>query len=178
MEFTGERVVFDKMNNNAAEVRILRKHLERYVWALQFVMGKSVLDASCGTGYGTWLLSLVAGDVIGIDKDADSILYAEKQFPLLAFEQIDLERQMYEIEGGFDTIVSLETIEHLERPENFLEAIKGKELIFSIPINSPSEFHKHVYKGKWEIKTFIESFGWEITDEWLQDNKYFVGRAV
>lgn len=181
LEFTGERVVFDKMKG-AAEVRILQKHLERYVWALKFVQGKEVLDAACGTGYGSWLISLVAEMVTGVDQHENTVRYARYFEKLesgcnLIFGVQDIE-DMIAIDAYIDTVVSFETIEHLEHPEKFLNAIKGKELIFSIPIDSPSEYHKQVYETEEEIKKFIESFGWTITDEWLQDGKYFVGRAV
>jgi SAM-dependent methyltransferase len=190
MEFTGERVVFDKMSNNDAEVRVLQKHLERYVWALKFVREKIVLDAACGTGYGTWLLSLVASRIFGTDKNKEAIDYAKRYFHAehdpetscrieisnYDFFVDDLDKPT--VFEDIDTVVSFETIEHLEHPEKFLEAINGKELIFSIPLNSPSEFHKQVYESEEAVISFIESFGWDITDKWLQDDKYFVGRAL
>src|SRR3954469_2197548 len=46
------------------------EHVARYVFALQFVEGKRVLDIACGTGYGIGLLRSKAAFVTGVDIDA------------------------------------------------------------------------------------------------------------
>ena len=38
----------------------LQKHIARYNFVLSEVKDKSVLDLACGTGYGSFLMSLVA----------------------------------------------------------------------------------------------------------------------
>ena len=48
MEFTGERLVLGEVDKE-----LETEHLDRYRFALQFAAGKTVLDAACGTGYGT-----------------------------------------------------------------------------------------------------------------------------
>ena len=55
------------------------EHLARYRWAGALVEGKRVLDAGCGTGYGSELLaSQGAAEVVGVDVDADAIEAASR----------------------------------------------------------------------------------------------------
>src|SRR3989304_9384275 len=58
----------------------LELHRERYNFARQFVKGKKVLDAGCGSGYGSQLLSNDATFVIGADIQEEGILYAKEKY--------------------------------------------------------------------------------------------------
>lgn len=53
MKFTGERFIL----NANVEKEIEIEHLQRYESIINLVKDKVVLDASCGSGYGTYLLS-------------------------------------------------------------------------------------------------------------------------
>lgn len=164
MEFTGERVVPNKMENF---IGTYIEHLTRYVFSLGFCTNKKVLDVACGTGYGLELISSVAEAGVGIDIDSVSLSYAKDNHKFygkaVVFEQIDLEKQtLYSVANPktFDTVISFETIEHLENPEYFIENIKGVlkddgHFIFSIPLNNPSQFHKKTYDFE-EAKALIE----------------------
>src|SRR5687768_5571800 len=48
------------------------EHAARYVFALPFVRGRTVLDIACGTGYGIGLLKTKALYVAGVDVDLDA----------------------------------------------------------------------------------------------------------
>ena len=63
VEFTGERVVPGQVNDD-----LWSEHVARYAFARRFSAGKSVLDAGCGTGYGSAELARSARDVAGIDS--------------------------------------------------------------------------------------------------------------
>lgn len=146
LPFTGERVVPNAM---AASVTTWRDHLARYVWALGWCHGR-VLDAACGTGYGTSILAPSASEIVGIDLSREAMDYAMDICQGLAcpvmFYRLDLEAD--ELPGNFDTIVSFETIEHLEDPRHFLTQVRDKcrgTFLFSIPLNNASAFHKVVY---------------------------------
>ena len=54
MEFTGERYV------PSQEGQIKYEHLHRYVLALNWVKGRSVLDMASGEGYGSAILAMAA----------------------------------------------------------------------------------------------------------------------
>jgi len=66
-----ERIVPDE-----TEPGIVALHLKRYEFARPFCVGKDVLDAGCGVGYGTAYLAETARRVVGVDVDADAIEYA------------------------------------------------------------------------------------------------------
>ena len=74
LEFTGERFV------PGTEGEIAYEHWHRYFFARRFVTGRRVLDAACGEGYGSALLSEVAGSVAGVDIDAATVAHASATY--------------------------------------------------------------------------------------------------
>lgn len=135
IKLTGERVIPNLMG---LDDRTYQEHFARYRFAQSLITGK-VLDAACGSGYGTQMLG-----ADGLDVSAEAVEYARKKYEVNA--------EVYNFETGlpdgfWDTIVSFETIEHLENPECFLIDVsqRSKQFIFSIPLNNPSQFHKQVY---------------------------------
>ena len=97
-------------------------HLARYFFASEHVRGKRVLDAGCGFGYGSALLrSSGAVEVVGVDIAADIIAQASKEYGRegLTFIKDDC-HTLTQISGNFDVICNFENLEHLERPELFL----------------------------------------------------------
>jgi len=152
MEFTGERAILGKM---PGRMRIAQEHLARYNFALGILEEhgcKTVLDAACGSGYGTWLLSQNGFQTSGADISKEAIEAAwdlnnvnGKRFSCISLDNPDESELLRN--GQFDAIVSFETIEHLQNPDKFLEWVKRKTdlFIFSLPINQPSEFHLTVY---------------------------------
>ncbi len=97
-------------------------HLMRYRFAARWVEGAEVLDAACGIGYGSALLREAgAKSVRGGDLDAEVIATAQATYATdgLSFEQGDV----LAIEGSFDVVVSIETIEHLPDGEPWAERI-------------------------------------------------------
>jgi 2-polyprenyl-3-methyl-5-hydroxy-6-metoxy-1,4-benzoquinol methylase len=148
MNWTGERVIPLEMDlNDQHQQAILTSHLDRYKFALDFCIGKSVLDASCGSGYGAKLLSSVARSVLGVDISQETIHYAATHYYVsgVSFTLCDLENDFPV--NYYDTIVSFETIEHLINPHPFLKHCSEscQQFIFSIPMDNKSEFHKQVY---------------------------------
>ena len=55
------------------------EHLHRYYLANSFVNGKTILDLGCGEGYGCFLFSKTAKNVVGVDIDIDTINHAKKK---------------------------------------------------------------------------------------------------
>jgi SAM-dependent methyltransferase len=98
------------------------QHVGRYKWVARWVSGKRVIDAACGTGYGAFALakggtSLVTGfdiSVAAIDE-ARTIYQASN----LNFRMADI-RQLPVPDASVDAFVSFETIEHLQRPTEYL----------------------------------------------------------
>lgn len=90
------------------------RHIMRYVKACRFLKSGSVLDAACGTGYGTALITKT-NKVIGVDYSKDAIEEARKNYPNLDFQIFDLLSDSFSIK--FDNIISVETIEHFNKQQ-------------------------------------------------------------
>ena len=147
------------------------KHLARYAWASQFCIGRHVLDAACGCGYGSFLMGPVARTVRGIDRSAQAIGWAQMHFAManVSYLQHDMNDEEFPF-AGFQAIVSLETIEHLDRPveetlEMFREALcPGGHLCISHPINEPpgrNEFHKQFWIDDYKLGERIAKLGFQ-----------------
>lgn len=107
---TGERLILEQSWNLMTTL----EHLHRYKAVAEIVKDKYVLDAACGTGYGSHLLSHFAKKVTGIDLSQDAIDYAishysnsNLEYRQMSITDIGLEDQ------SVDAIVSFETIEHV-----------------------------------------------------------------
>lgn len=144
-----ERVVPGKSNVNN-----LQRHIARYNLVLSDAKDKSVLDLACGTGYGSFLLDMVADSIEGVDISRDAIEFAEKFYhsSTLSFKQADiLDYQHDEV----DLIISFETIEHikdLDRLESkFFSLLKtGGKIIYSVPLYENYENPHHAHKFEFE----------------------------
>jgi ubiquinone/menaquinone biosynthesis C-methylase UbiE len=103
---------------------ILSIHLKRYEFALETCLGKTVLDAACGVGYGSTYLSKVANHVTGIDIDATAIAYAQQHYqsPNVTFQVEDATETKFP-DAHFEVICSFETIEHLSDIPAYLREV-------------------------------------------------------
>jgi ubiquinone/menaquinone biosynthesis C-methylase UbiE len=116
-------------------------HLARYNFALDKIApGDVVLDAACGSGYGSEILSRKADRVIGLDLSVDAINYARAHYQnsKTEFSVADLTRPIKLPDRSCDTIVCFETLEHVVDQRNmFVEFArllkKGGLFIVSTP---------------------------------------------
>jgi SAM-dependent methyltransferase len=118
LPFTGERFTTECVRE------IWYEHWHRYAFASGIAADRRVLDAACGEGYGSALLSRVAADVVGVDIDAATVAHARAryaQLPRLRFEQSDAAALDF-APASFDLVVSFETLEHLTAQE---ELVRG-----------------------------------------------------
>ncbi|GAH61086.1 unnamed protein product [marine sediment metagenome] len=156
------------------------KHIERYKFALEYILNDyKILDAATGIGYGAFILSMGAKDVIGVDKSEEAIKYAKTYWSdvlNIEYRVFDLTESSFEDLGMFNCIVSIETIEHLQVPidetlKKFDEILtKYGFLIISHPEDQKpgAKFHHHNnIKGE-NVTEILEGMGYYITDEWLQ----------
>lgn len=114
---TGERFLPDK---GSAEVAY--DHITRYRLAERYVQGKVAVDLGSGAGYGTYSLARFARRILGVDLSEEAVAYAAwcYEAPGLRYEVGDV-TGLPNPGGSFDTAVSFEVIEHLERPEALVE---------------------------------------------------------
>jgi 2-polyprenyl-3-methyl-5-hydroxy-6-metoxy-1,4-benzoquinol methylase len=85
-----------------------------------------VLDAGCGTGYGSdYLARNGAREVVAVDISDEALAEARSYYRRdnLTFLKADVERlkESVELEGPFDIIVNLENLEHLQEPRSFIQ---------------------------------------------------------
>jgi 2-polyprenyl-3-methyl-5-hydroxy-6-metoxy-1,4-benzoquinol methylase len=92
------------------------RHFARYLYASKYGVGKRILDAACGSGFGSAYMAELADFVLGLDLDDGLIKLAREKYPLpnLRFEVHDLNKPITDA-GLFDLITSFETLEHVRR---------------------------------------------------------------
>lgn len=95
-----------------------QRHVVAYRFAAARVVGRRVLDAGCGEGYGSAILATKAASVVGIDLERDVIDHAAERYPSVRFEAGDLSA-LPGPDGSFDAVVSFQVIEHLQSPRDF-----------------------------------------------------------
>jgi 2-polyprenyl-3-methyl-5-hydroxy-6-metoxy-1,4-benzoquinol methylase len=115
------------------------------------VRGLDVLDAGCGTGYGSRILAESgARHVIGIDLDRQNVRYARKHYGSgeVEFEVADMERLSFG-EGSFDAAIATNSVEHLREPAAFFDSLSrmlradGLALVAVPPIYTGADSTEH-----------------------------------
>ncbi|MEM3464922.1 MAG: class I SAM-dependent methyltransferase [Nitrososphaerota archaeon] len=153
---------------------VASEHLSRYIFASGLAR-VVVLDCASGSCYGSSMLrrSKSVEFVVSVDVDEDLLRYGKLLYGadcVLA----DAMHLPFRYES-FDSIVSIETIEHLENPRLFLDNIKfclkrGGKVVLSTPnklYTSPfiSKTLNPYHKSEWYLSrllTFLKSHGFII----------------
>jgi len=157
-------------------------HRKRYEFASEFVMNENVLDAACGCGYGSSILARTAKFVRAIDKDHDACMYGMAHYKSdnVSYITGDITSNAFTSVGNFDTIVSFETIEHVENPELLLKvfASLGNHLIASVPNESVLPFDKQRFPFHYrhftaeQLEELLTNSGWAIQQWYTQHDKW------
>ena len=159
-------------------------HESIYRFASRYAPSAIVLDAGCGTGYGSRILAEAgASQVLGVDIDPLSIAFARRRYrtSTLAFQKANC--QALSVPGAhFDLVFASNVLEHLERPERFVsiafEALRpGGHALFAVPPITSSEmaavhhdihyhrsnltvaaWHALLTTPAWSVTTFAHTF--------------------
>mgnify|MGYP001589952449 CR=1 FL=1 len=173
-----------RMDANVAVNNKIRRqfHIDRYIFAVDHLNTvipdeARILDAACGTGYGSDILKRIpSAQITGIDIDAEAVCYAAGKYGdgratfrvSNVVEMTDFGNEL------FDAVVSFETIEHLEQPLLFLKnvhrVLKPQGIMV---ISTPNKWgltrdHKFDYDYPM-LLSHLENF-FVIDDIWVQNS--------
>lgn len=115
----------------------------------------SILDVGCGNGYVASQLSNRGHKVIGIDASEDGIAIAKEAYPSVRFELHSAYDDLRTLTKAVDVVVSSEVIEHLYRPQLFLDNIltvlyPGGSLILTTPYHGYLKNLALSLSNKWD----------------------------
>lgn len=125
------------------------EHLARYDFAkTELKKGMEVLDAACGSGYGSYLLAQHGCRVTGGDISTEAVAMANQDFhhDRLNYQVLDV-THLDVADQSFDAYVSFETIEHFANQEEYLleaaRVVKRDGLFLSsTPNKSVHDFYR------------------------------------
>ena len=120
LALTGERTLPDV----PAENYWYQRHLVVYEWIAERVAGRRVVDLACGEGYGSAVLAAGgAATVVGVDANPEAHEHARLRY---TGERVSFQRALIEgWKGEVDTVVFLQTIEHVRDPDAVLAQLRG-----------------------------------------------------
>jgi ubiquinone/menaquinone biosynthesis C-methylase UbiE len=122
LQYTGERLVPEDEHLQL----LLVEDLAKFHFIEKYARGQRVLDAGCGAGQGTThLAGHGATHVVGVDIAPEAVAFARSRSTLqnLAFGAMDV-AQLGFCDGTFDLVTSIEVIEHLINPEQYVAEIR------------------------------------------------------
>jgi SAM-dependent methyltransferase len=97
-----------------------RRHEAAYHAAVPFCRGARVVDAGCGEGYGTALLSEEAGArVLALDYDAVTVRHVRSAYPGANVARANLVSMPVRA-GAAEVVASLQVVEHLWDQQRFV----------------------------------------------------------
>jgi 2-polyprenyl-3-methyl-5-hydroxy-6-metoxy-1,4-benzoquinol methylase len=126
LALTGERTLPDVPEENYW----YQRHLVVYEWIRDRVGGLKVVDMACGEGYGSAVLGGAAREVVGVDANPEAHEHARLRY---TGGGVRFARDLVEtFAEPADAVVFLQTIEHVQNPDEVLEHFK------SLVADSPS----------------------------------------
>ena len=141
------------------------EHRHRYMWAAQYAFG-DVCDLACGYGYGSEVLgaNCIIKSYVGIDASIDAIAQANQRFSSDARRYVHASATAIPLaDNSIDTVVSLETLEHLLEPSLAIEEFKrilkpNGILVGSVPSKYFDDRAEDVYgKNPYHVTRFTHT---------------------
>ena len=115
LTLTGERTIPDLDIENYW----FRRHEVVYQRLAKHCVGRDVLEAGCGEGYGADLLAGVAHRVVALDYDAAAVAHVASRYPRVEVMQANL-AELPLPAASVDVVVNFQVIEHLWDQAQFI----------------------------------------------------------
>jgi len=150
-------------------VQVLFSHFSRYFIArenLNINDKHTIIDASCGEGYGSFYLSLKAKQVYGLDVYSENLDRAKKYFDISNIQFLTYNVFKRQKLQPVDKIVCIETLEHVPKNDmnafiSFLTSMlkPGGDMFVTVPLgdNKPSSYNKF-HKNEPSIDVILKLF--------------------
>ena len=129
----------------------------------KLIWGRSVLEAGCGQGTGTAILSrATTANIIGTDKIEKNIKFAKELYSWIDFEVWDISKNPFRKKK--DVVICVEAIEHIK---NYRQAIKNlinsakKEVWISTPnkLETENQPSNPFHVKEFTVKEMLEMIG-------------------
>ena len=147
---SGERLY---LGNDPRGVESFKDHFDRYEFAKRRLQSDfRVVDAACGTGYGSEMMAESCKEVLGLEVSDHALAWARSHHarPNIEFKKTDLNGRIHLPSGFADVVVSFETLEHIAKQEamigEFKRILKPRGLLI---ISSPD---RDIITGKAHLK--------------------------
>lgn len=159
---------------------IMPNHVARYQWAINQLLirlknGGKILDAAAGTGYGSKMIAKAGFEVHAVELEPQVTEWGEQFY---SHERVHRHTQsVLDVQGKFDAIVSIETIEHLKEDKQWIKNIGEMTdiLIGTVPNQDVVAFNAkaHIHHERHYTKAQTEALmkGWTIEGWWTQYDK-------
>ncbi|MCA9470582.1 MAG: class I SAM-dependent methyltransferase [Nitrospirales bacterium] len=147
-----ERLIPDQLEPEEVTGQLtLQLHMERYQFAAAQLHPGRILDIACGVGYGSQILrehNPHSQEVIGVDCCESTIAYAREHYAKQGIRFHLANAMSFKDVEEFDSIVSLETIEHVPDPQALIEHLMtllrpGGVFIGSVPTTPTVDANPH-----------------------------------
>lgn len=171
------------IENEVLGQKTLQLHLERYRFAARQLSAGMIADIACGVGYGSFLLAQECGDrishIYAVDNDRESIQFASRRYRHNKITFTEADALNYQAPVKLNSIVSLETIEHLDKPSAFVQHMatqlkNGGRFIASVPVTPSMDanpYHLHDFTIN-SFKKMFNDAGLKEIDSMIQQQPY------
>lgn len=172
------------IEQNAYDAENIERHESRYYFAAKHLTPEmSVLDCACGSGYGSDILKDYCHDVTGVDIDQSAVDFANSKYKSDKLKYVcgDI-RVISDTLHKVDTVVCLETLEHVPDPrillDGFMKVLKDDgQFVVSTPVrevsreNPLNSYHVLEYTSA-DLRRVLNHYFYQV-DVYLQDQDKF-----